>query len=304
MKTTFLSLFTCAALLFVGCNKSNPTPNKQPEVPVSTKTTPEASIYVNDFATILGNTASEDSLLDWSIAQGFTQINLYNIGTILGSTTTKNQLNSFVGKAHGSPYYLSVGFIAAGSTTAGNIDTYCQNYANIPDAIISEYEFWNTGFSFSGFIPLQTGMNNVHSTTASVDRITYVSKFTDKAGVYHTDSICRSLINNNETIFLVNYSTNAYNLSATLTGKLQQLANNAQALGKVADIVILFNVNTSSSDPNIYNYFSTTGLNHPFADAFTNLMSGYASSAITNKAHLNIKGYSIYRYSNAASARP
>jgi hypothetical protein len=310
MKNKFLVLYGLLIIGFTMCKKDSNCVKEQerqaPSAPSDERTGgPDAALYVNDFSTILGNTNKEDSLLNWCLAQGFTQINLYNIGTILGSGTTKTQLDNFVGKAHGVTYGIAVGFIAAGSTTANNIDTYCTNYTNKPDYIVSEYEFWNGANSFATFSSLVSAMTTVYNNTSpAVGRGLYVSQFVDAAAVSGTATIVQSLINNSETIFLVNYSNNAYNLSGTLTNKLQAIANEANGLSKVADIVILFNVNTGSSDPNIYNYFSTSGSNHPFVDAYNNLINDYNNSAITNKASLNIKGYAIYRYSNARLARP
>lgn len=138
-----------------------------------------------------------------------------------------------------------------------------------------------------------------NNTSPSVEREGYVSQYSDAAGITGSTTIIQSLISNCDNIVQVNYSKNAYNLSGTLTNKLQAIANEANGLGTVANITILFNVNTASSDPNIYSYFSTSGSNNNFVDAYNNLMNDYTNSAITNKASLNIHGYAIYRYSDA-----
>ena len=71
-----------------------------------------------------------------------------------------------------------------------------------------------------------------------------------------------------------------------------------------AQVVILFIVNTSSGDPNIFNYFDVSSGNHEFMDAYNNFMTGYEAATIDHKDHLDIIGYQIYRYSNAKLARP
>jgi hypothetical protein len=157
MKNKFLFLYGLLIIGFTMCKKdSDCVKEQEPQAlpaPSDERTGgPDAVLYVNDFSNILGITVKEDSLLNWCLAQGFTQINLYNIGTILGSGATKTQLDNFVGKAHGVTYGIAVGFIAAGSTTANNIDTYCANYTNKPDYIVSEYEFWNGSNSFATFL--------------------------------------------------------------------------------------------------------------------------------------------------------
>ncbi|MFC4634488.1 hypothetical protein ACFO3O_11255 [Dokdonia ponticola] len=70
-------------------------------------------------------------------------------------------------------------------------------------------------------------------------------------------------------------------------------------------IVILFNVYQMSPSPEIWDYFTTTGMDHEFEDAFTEWSAEYNTSTdITNKEYLKIKGFGIYRYSDAKNARP
>jgi hypothetical protein len=274
--------------------------------PVLTRMPSHRGVYVNNFSAILGDVAKEDSLLNWCQANLFGRINLYNINTLVGSSTTATQLSTFIGRAKASPYFLKVSFVASSATAVNNFYTYYLTYPNKPDAITTEYEFWNSPNSFSTFMGIGSNMNTVYSstTTPQVQREMYVSQFNDNAGVYTTTQIAQYIVNNCDRVFLVNYVTNAYNFSGSLQTKLQTLADAGAALNKVVKVVILFNVNTASSDPNIYNYFSTTGLNNPFQNAFNNVLTGYNSSSITNKTYLQLVGYQIYRYSDARLARP
>lgn len=308
MKNNLLLIACLLAIGIASCKKDCTNAKQtepQPASAASRTGGPDAAIYVNSFSNILGDSLKEDSLLNWSLAQGFTQMNLYNISTILGSNSSKSKLNNFIYRAHSGTYGLEVCFVASSASTASNIGTYCVNYANKPDRIVTEYEFWNGTNSFSTFSTIVSAMTTVYNnTTPPVEREGYVSQYSDAAGITGSTSIIQSVINNCDNIVQVNYSASAYSLSGTLSNKLQAIANEANSLGTVANITILFNVNTASSDPNIYAYFSTTGSNNNFVNAYNNLMNDYNNSPITNKASLNIHGYAIYRYSDARLARP
>jgi hypothetical protein len=309
-KKLLLYLLPVILLNLSGCKNESVVPESNPATSTDTRNARTDNvtgvIYVNDFYTILGDTAAENNLLSWSDNQGFTQLNLYNMSTILSDVNMKAELDAFISKAHGSMYHLKIGLVASGSGTASKIKDFCQSSASDPDAIVSEYEFWNKPNSYSTFSTLQTAINSVHDSYPAVKREVYVSKFTDasETNPENTDTICRRIIRNNETVCIVNYSNNAFNLSSTLKNKLIQLANNAQLLNKVVDVEIIFNVNTLSVDPNIYNYFSVSAGNHSFDEAYFSVLNDINNAAITNRSYLNIKGYSIYRYSNAILARP
>ena len=76
-------------------------------------------------------------------------------------------------------------------------------------------------------------------------------------------------------------------------------------LNMEVNIVILFNVNVDSGSAFIWDYFATTGMDNEFENAFVNWSGEYdASTDIINKAFLKIKGFGIYRYSDALAARP
>lgn len=76
-------------------------------------------------------------------------------------------------------------------------------------------------------------------------------------------------------------------------------------LNKEVNVVILFNVYQSSPSPEIWDYFATTGMNNEFENAFVEWSADYdASTDITNKSYLNIKGFGIYRYTDAKLSRP
>lgn len=306
----FIALFFIC-FCFISCEEPlseevNLEKTTQP-VPPLTKMPAVRSIYVNNFSTILGNTALEDALLNWCQTHLYNRLNLYNISTIIGSTATANQLNAFIFKAKSAPYYMKVSFIASSASAVNNFyNNYYLIYPNKPDAITTEYEFWNSPNNFTSFMGIGNNMTTVYNSTTSpqVQREIYVSQFVDNGGAYLPNQIAEYIVNNHDRVYLVNYVTNAYNYGTTLQNKLQLLANAGATLNKTVRVVILFNVNTASSDPNIYNYFSTSGMNNPFYAAYNNVLTGYNAASFPNKSFLLLQGYSIYRHSNAVLARP
>jgi hypothetical protein len=287
---------------------------------------PRAGLYVSRFDSILGDTAKENPLLRWVKKSGFNALYLYGVSGIISSSALRNSLNAFVGKAKAAPFYFSVSFVAASDATANDYyNLYYSNpaYPNKFNAINTEYEYWNCDvsnqYTFYNFLPLLNAVHNINQITSApkVGRNIYVSNFTDANGhcyklpgispvVYSNVGVLTELISKNDKLLITNYHTNAgTTIHPLLVAKLNELSAQANAMGSIVNVEILYNVRTASSSPNIYNYFSTTGLNNNFVSAFNNFMSNYnASSAITNKPNLKIVGYSVYRYQEAKLARP
>lgn len=278
-------------------------------------------IYINNFLHdgILGNETKENELLNWCYTQGFNNIYLYNIGAIL-SGNSKQFLNPFVEKAHNYLGGINVTFVSAGfGTSFTNIENYHDDYINLPKGIVSEIEFWNGGKDYnSHYLPWINKLNSLKldiPSNASTPRNPnvikrfYIGKIKN-SGQAPSLAIAKELVTHHDEIFLANYHSNAYNLSNSssqnsIKNKLRLLALAGKELNKTVNIVILFNVNQSSSAPQIWNYFSVNHGNHTFEDAYTNFLSDFtATQDIANKQYLNLKGYGIYRYSDAKSARP
>lgn len=326
MKTKNLFLFSLLVTLFAGCSKESVMqPQTEPEE-ISAQTESEefnpqhtaqpiGALYVNNFDTtaenftkILGNAIQEDSFLNWCKAQGFTEMNLYGIGRILrGDSAKKAQLNAFVGKAHSVMYGLKVNFAVVDSNGVKNIGTYCANYSNKPDGIITEYEFWKAPYSWATFKTILKAMTVVHNTYPSIKRNAYVNHFKDANGVTSDGYITKYILENCETIFLVNYYTDAYNLTGDLRTKLKVLGDRAKQNNKVGNVIILFKVHQSPH--NIYSYFSVQVSNHEFIDAYNNLMDDYNDPNDPNYINpnndgLSFKGYAIFHHTDARQARP
>ncbi len=314
--------FAFAFMLLMSCKKienyiQNETELSNSKIPVNNIAYKAvAALYVNKFDTINGFAYKEDTLLNWSKRNGFRQLYLYGISSNITSPKFSAKLNAFIGKAHGSPYFMKISIVAASESSAWNVySSYytSSSYINKYDAINTEFEFWNdppVTNSFSNYLPLLDTINYINSITTSpkVGRNLYVGRFEDAdsaRGVipYFTkDSLLTHLINKNDKILITNYHTNAgTTLSSILVQKLNELSIKAHTMNKIVNVEILYNVRLGSPSPNIYSYC----VSNTFASAFSNFTTNYnASTGISYKSNLRIVGYSFYRYTDARSARP
>lgn len=279
-------------------------------------------IYINDFylGGILGNNALEDDLFAWIDENDFTDIYLYNIGAALGDGLD-DDLRAFVDKAHDQDPYVRVSFVSAGfGDSFTDIEGYHDGRKDSkPDGIVSEIEFWNGSMNFADdYAPWIVKVNDLKFTpppgavaplNGGITRQFYIGKIKDP-GLPPSLAIAKELVMHHDEIFLTNYHSDAWELSNSIeensiVNKLNLLAQAGMELNKEVNIVILFNVYQSSPSPEIWDYFATTGMDKEFEDAFVEWSAEYeASTDITNKEFLKLKGFGIYRYSDAHNARP
>lgn len=279
-------------------------------------------VYINDFYTggILGNDVMEDNLLAWVDENDFTHIYLYNIGAALNDELD-DELRSFVNKAHNEDPYVKVSFVSAGfGASFTNIEEYHDGRKDSrPDGIVSEIEFWNGSMNFTDdYAPWLDKVFDLKFTTPpggavplnpGISRQFYIGKIKDP-GMPPSLTIAKELVTHHDEIFLTNYHHDAWELSGStaensIVNKLNLLAQAGMELDKEVNIVILFNVYQSSPSPEIWDYFATTGMDNEFENAFLEWSNEYnASTDITHKEYLKIKGFGIYRYSDAKTARP
>ena len=278
-------------------------------------------VYINNFLTdgILGDDIKEDELIAWVDENDFNHIYLYNVGAILAASLGA-ELNDFVEKSHNYEEGIDVTFVSAGfGTSFNNIIDYHDEYPNIPRGIVSEIEFWNGSMTYADdYEPWINKLNSLKfdypinapgPRNPDVVRQFYIGKIKD-GGAAPSLAIAKELVDHHDEIFLTNYHTAAYNLNASeepnsIKNKLRLLAQAGSELGKDVNIVILFNVYQESGSPQIWNFFSTTGEDHEFEDAYVSFYNEVDDAVdIPYKEFLNIKGFGIYRYTDAEEARP
>ncbi|MFT4565877.1 MAG: hypothetical protein ACJA1A_001371 [Saprospiraceae bacterium] len=277
-------------------------------------------VYINNFVSdgYLGNTLKEDSILDWAVRHGFNNVYLYNIGSAM-SMGLQEELDSFVYKAHNWEIPIEVTFVSAGfGTSFTNIENFHDDYDNIPDGIVSEIEFWNGTKTYADdFAPWIVKMNSLKFDTVTVDSIIrnpnlyrrfYIGKVKD-GGESPSLEIAENLVINHDEIFLTNYHSNGYNLSTStsensIRNKLSLLGEAGYNLSKKVNIVILFNVRQDSPAPQIWDFFAEEDEDQYFKQAYESFYKDFLEAEdIDYKNFLILKGYGIYRYSDAVEAR-
>lgn len=293
-----------------GCNHHDPVHDQHVN---------HRGIYINNFVSddVLGNETKEDSLISWCHDQDFNNIYLYNIGSAL-SSGLQVELDSFVHKANDQ--MIDVTFVSAGfGTSFDNILTYHENYSNIPQGVVSEIEFWNGSGNYdTDYVPWLDRLDSLkfaipsgepQSLNPSLQRRFYIGKIKNP-GLPPSIEIAEDLISHHDEIFLTNYHSNGYNLSTSssensIRNKLSLLAQAAKNLEREVDIVILFNVRQDSPAPNIWTYFSTSNDDHDFRSGFEKWYHDFTEATdIDHKEYIDIKGYGIYRWTDAKDARP
>lgn len=275
-------------------------------------------IYINNFVVdgILGDTLKEDSLLAWTVTEGFNNLYLYNIGSAL-SSGMQSQLDSFVEKSNALD--IDITFVSAGhGTSFDNLVSYHEDYPNIPQGIVSEIEFWNGSSHYDDdYAPWLERLDSLKwippmgATTAlnpDLHRRFYIGKIKNP-GESPSMAIAEDLVAHHDEIFLTNYHTDGFNLSTSssensIRNKLSLLATAAKNLNKEVAIVILFNVRQDSPSPNIWDYFNEEGEDHDFRAGYESFYHDFLSADdIDHKEFIRLKGYGIYRYSDALEAR-
>lgn len=275
-------------------------------------------VYINGFVStgILDDPIKEDSLLNWCLYQDFNNIYLYNIGTAL-SSGMQVALDSFVHKANNLS--IDVTFVSAGfGTSFDNMIDYHEDYTHHPQGVVSEIEFWNGSGDYNDdyipwldrldslkFVPL---LGDSIALSPEIMRRFYIGKIKNP-GQPPSITIAEDLVAHHDEIFLTNYHSNGFNLSTSVSensirNKLSLLAQAAKNLEKEVNIVILFNVRQDSPAPNIWTYYAEANDDHDFRAGYEKFYHDFINATdIDYKQYINLKGYGIYRYSDAKVAR-
>lgn len=256
-------------------------------------------IYINDFEFILGNKVKEDSLLKWCKKRKFNAISLYDLGTIFDNPANIIPLGNFIKKARVN-YSLSVAAVRGGNISLNQTHQYNIGQSDLMkrfNVYNLESEWWNNEVSWPTYVGYLGTLDSLTSiSTPAIIAEEYIGWFKNPIGL---DSIMAAeLVKKSDRILFHDYQ------SAPSMGycqnRLEYIGKAAAAQNKIIDIVVLF-----SSEPSfMYNYFSTTGLNKSFEQAFYNFKNQYAASNFSGKNNLNLIGYQIFTQTTSRQARP
>lgn len=258
-------------------------------------------LYVDGFDDILGNVSQEDSLLGWCVSNNINSISLYGLNAVLGDERY-TALAQFIRKARVT---YGIGQVAAVRGTSANFTqnaNYDASRADLNERFTTynlENEWWNNGPScdFSCYTSILKDMST--KARAASPRITteaYIGWFQNPPGqdLQQAKTLVRSL----DRILVHDYRTAPE--FGYMQSRLSYIGKAAQSLNRVMDVIVLF-----SAEPEfMQNYFSVAGQNHPFEDAYTDIVNQFNAASFSGKNNVRIIGYQIFDYSFAKQARP
>lgn len=291
-------------LVFAACEK----------VEVSLESTPEHSagriqaipsyrgVYVNAFDTMLGNVAAEDSMLNWCKAHGFNAISLYSLNAVMGDERYTS-LARFMKKARTGGYGITQ--IAAVRGSSANF-TQNANYDNGRTDLDERFnvynlenEWWNNGpdCPFGCYTNiLQFMSQKALAANPKIIREAYMGWFQNPDG--NELSQAKTLTKNLDRVLVHDYRTSPS--FGYMQSRLSYLGRAAKSQNRVIDVIVLF-----SAEPEfMQNYYSTTGQNKTFDDAYAAIVAQHDAATFTGKDNIRIIGYQVFQYSLARQARP
>ncbi len=266
-------------------------------------------LYVNQFATILGDIPAEDSLLNYAFGNGFNYLALYELHLVhaqhdLTNFAASAPLAAFINKAKTQYGIMEVGAIAENYWFFQNrIHTYNQLHSNPDeqfDVFNLEFEFWiasavgpagyycTTYLSPNGFACDTAGgfdfyiseLHKIDSLAATEGHIseTYVG--------WPTEGQCHEITTTCDRVLLHAYVTNdniAYGYTQT---RLSYFGTSAS----VANIIVIFSSEPAFMGPWLGSNPEYTAWN-TYSAAFSNETAGWASG-------INLIGYQWFTYTD------
>ena len=264
-----------------------------------------AGLYVNDFDTIITATTEQTDLVLFASNNGISTLYLYDLTNIIGNSERKLLLQQFNEYAKNNGIVKMGGISGSENRTIGilptsnsrlqfnndssgnqkfdifNLENEFWNYDNTDTVTFSEYTTWLSNIT-----------NTLNPTTTDFD--VYIGNIYDPTSGYTREQIAYDLVLKLDRIMYAMYITSgdfhspAWGLNY-IDGKLQYLADAANSLNKVIDIVIIFH----GGESYMHDYFES----HSFEEAYSNVVYSYQNWLdIDNKSNIRLAGYFIYAY--------
>lgn len=273
------------------------------------------ALYVNDFNTICGITASEDVLLGWAQSKNIDTLYLYDLNTVIATVPDYTVLNDFLTKAL---TYGIVDFYGFRASETSNIGAVVRSNASFNNAALGnllnysfENEFWNydqgTGTppgndanSNSAWPEWLTQQQNIRTYAQSVglSNDLYIGIIRDDVYSTPTATISTGLIDYTDRIHISCYIDSV--TMDTLDGafndiesRLIDLGTAGTLAGKIVNVVVIFSAKLTDS----YTYFQT----HTFEEAYGKVVTSFNAASFTGKSNINLMGWNIYGYQQAQS---
>ncbi len=265
-------------------------------------------LYVNGFNNILGNTISEDSLLNYAQYNGFNYLALYDLWPIhvtynLTNSSTCTVLANFIQRAKQNFGISQVGAIGENFYFFNNvIRIYNQQHTNPLqkfEVYNIEFEFWNTTTVSSGnyycTTYLQPGGYTCDTAGAfhfyktlihQVDSVASIGGAISEAYVgWFNQGQAITIANTVDRILLHDYISNYSGLYSYIQPRLQLIA----ARNSLTDVIPIFSAEPSFMGPWL--------LTHNVLTPFSDLQTALSNETGSWKQFINLKGYQWFAYS-------
>jgi len=264
-----------------------------------------AGLYVNDFNTIITATTEQTDLLSFASNNGISTLYLYDLTSIISNGEQKSFLKQFNVLAKNNGIVKMGGISGSENRTIGTLpNSYSRLQFNNEssgnqkfDIFNLENEFWNyPNTDTTTFSAYTTWLSSITSTLnpTTTDFDVYIGNIEDPTSGYTEEQIAYDLVLKLNRIMYAMYITSeqfdspAWGLNY-IDEKLQYLADAANSLNKIIDIVIIFH----GGESYMHNYFES----HSFEEAYSNVVYSYQNwLEINNKSNIRLAGYFIYAY--------
>jgi methionine synthase II (cobalamin-independent) len=297
LKTSFrlfVAVFLVTLTIFQSCNVQ-----ENVAVPIEVNLL-HKGLYIDRFQDILGDTAKENKLLRYVKSHDFNELSLYGLWEITNKPNKYPSLSKFISKARTD---FGVTKISATHSTIKAFDE-CEAYnigRNIEsekfDVFSIENEWWQTNPECNyacnqrlirHIKDLKTQNNDNFDTEIYIGWLDALNNDYEEA---------KFLVNNLDKIAVHCYDSTP-NFDYTKE-RLLLLAKAAKELNKKPEILIIF----SAEQAFMFKYFSKSHLDNDFVSAYNDFVKDLKTSNSSILLDLNVTGYKIFTYSEAALAR-
>lgn len=266
-------------------------------------------LYVDGFASILGNTNKEDSLLNYAQSNGFTYLTLYELHLVhatndLTTVPTSLPLATFISKAKTIYGIVEIGAAGENFWWFDNIiSVYNSIHANPNERIDVynfEFEFWNLGSVGPGQYYCTTYLTpGGYSCDTSGAFAFYMKDLTSLDSLAAIDGVTSELyvgwfnqyqalqmINVVDRILLHSYVANVNNVYSYTQTRLSYLGSGSN----VVDVMPIFSSESAFLGPWL--------ASNPEVGANAQYITGFTADTGLWKTNINLLGYQWFDYSN------
>jgi hypothetical protein len=256
--------------------------------------------YVDGFDGILGNTSSENTLLDYVQANGYNYLCLYNVaGLNLLSATVKTQFASFISRAKGQYGITQVGVSAELSSF---FSTYIIPYnagrsaSEKVDVLNFEFEFWVTNSITNLYCTKYLTPGGYSCDTAGACAFAK-TQFTSIDNLAASNGLISEMYfgwpnqgqmlwfaSRADRLLLHAYRTSDVDVYSYSRTRLSYLSTNSTAV----KIIPIFSSESSFMGPWL--------ASHPISQPYTTYAAGLAAETASWKSKITLYGYHWFKY--------